>query len=170
MKICILSDSHDNISLLCAAVIQAKQQGALAIFHCGDVVAPSTLKKLQQYDLPVHAIHGNNTGDLYKLAKLSETSKGLIHYYGQDADITLKNRRIFLVHYPHYARGMATTGDYDVVCCGHTHLTSIEKVKNVQGTETIICNPGTVGAVGGIPATYILGDLHNMSFELVKVI
>jgi len=164
MKICILSDSHDNISLLCTAVAQAKQQGAMVVLHCGDVVAPSTLRKLQGYALPVYAIHGNNTGDLYKLSKLNEDSKGLIHYCGQDADITLASRRIFMVHYPHYARGMATTGDYDVVCCGHTHLTSIEKVKNIRGTETIVCNPGTVGTV---PATYIFGDLENMTFELV---
>jgi hypothetical protein len=169
MKICILSDSHDNISLLCAAVTQAKQRGAMAILHCGDVVAPSTLKKLQQYGLPIHTIHGNNTGDLYKLSRLAEDSKGLIHYYGQDADLVLDKRRIFLVHYPHYARGMATTGDYDLVCCGHTHTTSIESVKNINGTETIVCNPGTVGAVGGIPATYILGNLEQMNFELMDI-
>jgi uncharacterized protein len=169
MKICILSDSHDNIPLLCAAVFDAKQRGAIAILHCGDIVAPSTLQKLSAYGLPIHAIHGNNTGDLYSLAKLSSRPHSLIQYYGQDADITLDGRRIFLVHYPHYAKGMAATGNYDVVCCGHTHRVAIDTVPNVKGGQTIICNPGTVGGVGGDPATYLLGDLNTLTFETVHI-
>ncbi len=169
MKICILSDSHDNILLLQAAVADAKQRGAEAVLHCGDIVAPSTLRTLQVYHLPVHAIHGNNTGDLYTLSKLSHTTESLIHYYGQDASFTLSKQRIFLVHYPHYAQGMAVTGDYDLVCCGHTHHVSIERMINIKGTETTVCNPGTVGGVGGIPATYLFGDLEKMDFELLPV-
>lgn len=169
MKICILSDSHDNIPLLCAAVSDAQQRGAEVVLHCGDIVAPSTLQKLSPYGLPVHAIHGNNTGDLYSLAKLSSRPQSLIQYYGQDADITLDERRIFVVHYPHYAKGMAATGNYDLVCCGHTHRVAIDTVPNVKGGQTIICNPGTVSGVGGAPATYLLGDLRTLVFETIPV-
>ncbi len=168
MKIAILSDSHDNIALLCGAVADAKQRGAEAILHCGDIVAPSTLKKLQPYGLPVHAIHGNNTGDLYSLSKFSHAPNNLIHYYGQDATLTLNGRRIFLVHYPHYAHGMAVTGDYDLVCCGHTHKLSIERLINIKGTETVICNPGSVGGVGA-PPSYLFGSLTTLTFETVPV-
>jgi len=167
MKICILSDSHDNLHYLRIAVADAKQRGAEAIVHCGDVVAPSTLNKIQPYDLPIHVIHGNNTGDLYTLTRLSSAPNSVIHYYGQDADITLGGRHLFLVHYPHYARGMAVTGDYDLVCCGHSHRVALESVKNILGTQTIICNPGTVGAAGGRQATYIVGDLETMTFEVL---
>jgi hypothetical protein len=167
MKICILSDSHDNIPLLCTAVAHAKEQGAQAVLHCGDIVAAATLEKLEPYGLPVHTIHGNNTGDLYTLSKLFDHPDTLIRYYGQDADIILGKRRIFLVHYPHYARGMAVTGDYDLVCCGHTHEASMEMILNIQGTQTALCNPGTVGGIGGTPATYILGNLANMFFEII---
>ncbi|MCK5716300.1 MAG: metallophosphoesterase family protein [Thiomargarita sp.] len=169
MNICILSDSHDNIALLCAAVADAKQRSAVAILHCGDIVSPRALRKLQKYGLPVHAIHGNNTGDLYMLSKLSHTNDSLIHYYGQDASLVLCDKRIFLVHYPHYAYGMAATGDYDLVCCGHNHTLSIEHLSNIKGTQTVLCNPGTVGGVGGMPATYILGNLETMTFESVVV-
>ena len=168
MKICILSDSHDHIPLLCAAVADAKQRGAKAVLHCGDIVAPSTLHKLQAYGLPVHAIHGNNTGDLYILSKLSYAKDSLIHYYGQDAEFTLGKRRIFLVHYPHYAKGMAVTGDYDLVCCGHSHKVMIEYLTNIKGTQTVMCNPGSVGGVGS-PAMYLFGDLETMVFEALPV-
>lgn len=169
MKICILSDSHDNIPLLKLATHQAKQRGTEVILHCGDVVAPSTLATLQPYGLPIHVVHGNNTGDLYTLTKLSQKEGSVIHYYGQDADIMLADKRIFIVHYPHYARGMATTGDYDLVCCGHTHIPVIKYIKNVKGTQTIVCNPGAVGSVSDLPPTYIFGDLHTMEFEIIPI-
>ena len=51
MKICIVSDSHDNRRLLEIAVKDAAQRGAEAVLHCGDVVAPTTLKVLQKYGL-----------------------------------------------------------------------------------------------------------------------
>ena len=71
MKICVISDSHDNRFLMAAAVRDAKAQGAEAVLHCGDVVAPTTLRILNPIGLPVHVIHGNNTGDMFSLAKLS---------------------------------------------------------------------------------------------------
>jgi putative phosphoesterase len=166
MKICILSDSHDHIPLLDAAVAEAKALGAEAVLHCGDVVAPSTLRCLEKHGLPVHVIHGNNTGDMFTLGRLAADPGSVVHYHGMDAGIHLGGRRIFLVHYPHYARAMATTGDWDIVCCGHSHTAKQERVANMVGGETLMLNPGTVGGVGQAPATYLLGDLELMAFEL----
>jgi putative phosphoesterase len=168
VRICIVSDSHDNIPLLCAAVADAKQRGVEAILHCGDIVAPRIFRQLQPYGLPIHAIHGNNTGDIYLLAKLSHAKNNLIHYYGQEAIFILEGQRIFLAHYPHRAQAMAVTGDYELVCYGHTHLASIECLTNVKGSQTVKCNPGSVGGVGA-PATYIVGDLETMTFETLAV-
>ncbi len=168
MKICIVSDSHDHRPLLEAAVRTAKGQGAEAVLHCGDVVAPSTLSVLKPLGLPVHVIHGNNTGDLYMMARIANKPGNLITFYGQDADIELGGRRIFLVHYPHYAKALATTGDWDVVCCGHDHEAKVETVRNIRGAATWLVNPGTVGGVAA-PATYVLGDLDAMEFRLMPV-
>jgi uncharacterized protein len=169
MKICIVSDSHDHIPRLKAAIIDAKQRGAEVVLHCGDVVAPSTLATLQRYELPIHAIHGNNSGDLYSLSRLSHKPGSLIEYYGQDADFTLAERRIFIVHYPHYARAMAMTGDYDLVCCGHSHKVQMERIANMKQRETLLLNPGTVAGIGSAPATYILGDLETLTFNVFTV-
>ena len=103
MKICIVSDSHDNRPLLAAAVREARDAGVEAILHCGDVVAPSTLEVVKPYDIPIHVIHGNNTGDLYMMGRISAQTSNLTTYYGQDAGLDLGGRRVFLVHYPHYS-------------------------------------------------------------------
>ena len=168
MKACILSDSHDNRALLEAAVDHAHGRGAEVVLHCGDVVAPSTLGVLKRFDLPVHVIHGNNTGDLYSMTRMSHRPGSQVHYYGQDAELQLAGQRIFLVHYPHYARAMACTGDWDLVCCGHDHVVAIEQVDNIGGGQTWLVNPGTVGGVAA-PATYVLADLAAMKFEVVTL-
>lgn len=169
MKVCILSDSHDHIPLLDAAVAEAVRKGAEAVLHCGDVVAPSTLHCLGKHGLPVHVIHGNNSGDMYSLGRLATKKDSLIHYHGMDAGLNLGDRRIFLVHYPHYARALAATGDWDLVCCGHTHKTKIESIPNIKGGSTPVVNPGTIGGVGNAPATFIMGDLETLGFEELEI-
>ena len=169
MKVCILSDSHDHIALIDAAVAEARAAGAEAVLHCGDLVAPSTLHCLEKYGLPVHVIHGNTTGDLYALTQLAHKPGGVVRFHGMDAGIELAGRRIFLVHYPHYARAMAATGDWDLVCCGHSHKAEITEQKNCPGGITHLVNPGTIGGVGQAPATWVLADLETMRFELHEV-
>ena len=137
--------------------------------HCGDLVAPSTLHCLEKYGLPVHVIHGNNTGDLYALTRLAHKPGGVIRFHGMDAGIELAGKRIFLVHYPHYAHAMAATGDWDLVCCGHSHKVEIAEQRNCRGGMTHLVNPGTVGGVGNAPATWVFADLDSMQFELREV-
>ena len=190
MKICIVSDSHDHRDRLAAAVADAKRLGAEAVIHCGDLVAPSTLHAIIPLGLPIHLVHGNNTGDLFHLSKLAHKPENHLHYYGQDASLLydgerifldpipgvhpdrvgakIRSRRIFLVHYPHYAKAMALTGDYDLVCNGHEHHAVVEHINNIKGGQTRRVDPGTVGGVSA-PATYVLGDLEKMEFEIRPV-
>jgi uncharacterized protein len=165
MKICIVSDSHDHRAPLAQAVEEAIAQGAKAVLHCGDVVAPSTLHAIWKMDIPVHVIHGNNMGDTYHLSKLSHQTDNQISYHGQDARLELHGRKIFMVHYPHYAIAIAKTGEFDLVCNGHEHRARIEAIDNIMGGQTLRVDPGTVAGISG-PATYILGDLETMTFTI----
>lgn len=168
MKICIVSDSHDHREPLAAAVTEAKTLGAQAVLHCGDLIAPSTLHAVTKLSLPVHLIHGNNAGDLFNLCRFADQHPDCIHYYGQDMSIELAQRRIFVVHYPHYARAMALTGDYDLVCNGHEHRAVIERIANIKGGTTLRIDPGTVAGVSA-PPTYAFGDLQTLEFEIRPV-
>ena len=164
MKICIVSDSHDRADPLLAAAQAARREGATAVIHCGDLIGSHTLRPLQALGLAVHAVHGNNVGDVQALARLCAASGGLLAYHGAEADLALAGRRIYVTHYPHLARGMACTGDFDLVCCGHSHAASASRQHNIRGERTWLVNPGTVAGIGA-PATWILGDLERLSFE-----
>ena len=165
MKICIVSDSHDRSDALSRAVREAAARGARAVIHCGDLIGTQTLREAMAAGLPLHVIHGNNLGDPISLSRWARESGGQLHYHGPDARLELSGRRIFVVHYPEYGHAMACTGDWDLVCCGHSHVAGMEQVRNVKGGATWLVNPGTVAGLAA-PATWALGDLAAMRFEL----
>lgn len=168
MKICIVSDSHDRAELLAAAVAAARESGAQAVIHCGDVIGPNTLRGLQPLGLPVHVIHGNNIGDTVAMTKLAAAPGSVIRYHGENARLELGGRRIFVVHYPEYGAAMAATGEWDLVCSGHSHHAEIRRIRNLAGGETPLINPGTVAGISA-PATYALGNLATMEFAIHPV-
>ncbi len=168
MKICIVSDSHDRAEALAQAVREAKARGAEAVIHCGDLIGAQTIKPAIALGLPIHLIHGNNIGDPQALHFQSQASGGLVRYHGPDARLELGGRRVFVVHYPEYGHAMACTGNWDLVCCGHSHAAGIEQVANVRGGRTWLVNPGTVAGLAA-PATWALGDLAQMRFEVFSM-
>ena len=168
MKICIVSDSHDRSESLAQAVRDGAAEGAAAVIHCGDIIGTQTLRAAMSIGLPIHVIHGNNLGDPVSLNRWAYESGGLLRYYGADARLDLDGRRIFVVHYPEYGYAMACTGDWDVVCCGHSHVAGVERVNNVKNGATWLVNPGTVAGLA-TPCTWILGDLVTMQFQLRTV-
>jgi hypothetical protein len=99
------------------------------------------------------------------LSRLARESDGQVQYHGADARLDLGGRRVFVVHYPEYGYAMACTGDWDLVCCGHSHEAGVSRVRNVKGGESALVNPGTVAGMAA-PATWMLGDLDAMRFEL----
>ena len=168
MKVCIVSDSHDRAEPLARAVREAKALGAEAVIHCGDLIGAQTLKPALALGLPVHAIHGNNVGDPQAMHYQSRMSNGLLQYHGPDARLEIGGRKIFVVHYDNYGYAFACTGEWDLVCCGHSHKAEARQVANVKGGKSWLVNPGTVAALSA-PATWVLGDLANMNFEVRSV-
>ena len=168
MRICIVSDSHDRADALSQAVREAKAHGAEAVIHCGDLIGAQTIKPALAHELPIHLIHGNNVGDTQALHRQSRASGGLLQYHGADARLELGGRRIFVVHYDDYGYAMACTGDWALVCCGHSHRAEARKVASVNGNETWLVNPGTVAGLAA-PSTWVMGDLAAMHFKLQEL-
>ena len=170
MKICIVSDSHDRAEPLAAAIAEAQKSGATTVIHCGDLIGANTLRLSLKLNISLHVVHGNNLGDQVAMHRLMAKSGGTLFYHGPDAELELGGRRIFATHYPHYGRGMACTGDYDLVCCGHSHVAEIVRQPNIKGGHTLLVNPGSVAGISAPNVdeayTWILGDLADMTFEI----
>jgi putative phosphoesterase len=150
--------------------VEAQAAGAKAVIHCGDLIGVNTLRASLKLGIPIHAVHGNNIGDVPALYRAMAKSEGLFTYHGQEATLELCGRRIFVTHMPHHARAFACTGDYDLVCHGHSHTSHVGKQADVNGGYCWVVNPGSVAGIDapGVKAvpTWILGDLEHMGFEI----
>lgn len=173
MKICIVSDSHDRSDPLVEAIVEAQAAGAQAVIHCGDLIGVNTLRASLKLGIPIHAVHGNNIGDVASLYRTMAKSSGLFTYHGQEAVLEFGGRKIFVTHMPNHGHAFACTGDYDLVCNGHSHMAHIGKQPHVKGGECWLVNPGSVAGIDapGVKAipTWILGDLATMTFEIRKL-
>ncbi len=170
MKICIVSDSHDRSDPLLAAITEAQAAGAQTVIHCGDLIGANTLRASLKLGIPIHAVHGNNVGDIAALHRMMEKTNGLFTYHGQEAELNLGGRRIFVTHMPHHGHAFACTGDYALVCHGHSHTAYTGRQANIAGGHTWLVNPGSVAGIDapGVDAvpTWSLGDLEAMTFEI----
>jgi len=170
MKICIISDSHDRSDPLVMAISEAQAAGAQAVIHCGDLIGVNALRASLKLGIRIHAVHGNNIGDVAAMYRMMEKTGGLFTYYGQEAMLELFGRRIFVTHMPHHGQAFACTGDYDLVCHGHSHTAHVDAQANIKGGNTLLVNPGSVAGIDapGVNAapTWILGDLAQMTFEI----
>jgi hypothetical protein len=173
MKVCIVSDSHDRSDALVYAINAAKDEGAQAVIHCGDLIGANTMRASLKLGLPIHTVHGNNLGDISALYRMMKNNPGVFTYYGEEAVLELGGRKIFITHMPNHGHAFACTGDYDLVCHGHSHAAHVGLQKHVKDGECWLVNPGSVAGIDapGVKAipTWILGDLSNMSFEIRKL-
>lgn len=160
MKLAIISDSHDNIPNMEKFLNWAKNNKIGMIIHCGDLAAPSMLKKVlaPAFSGEIHLVHGNvSDRDLLKKV-CSQTANATLH--GDEGYLEIKNIKIAFCHFPEVGRKLAVSGRYDFVFYGHTHQPGLEKVGS-----TILANPGTLAGMFS-KATFAFLDIDHANLEL----
>jgi putative phosphoesterase len=161
MRIAVLSDIHDNIWNLRKVLERAAEADAL--LFCGDLCAPFSLKMLADgFAGPIHAVRGNNDGDLFLLMRVAFQHEHVTFYAEAMAEVTLGGRSIAVVHYPHLAKAIAPSEKYDAVFFGHSHVAA----KAWEG-QTLVLNPGEVMGRFG-KATFALYDTEAHDAEFVE--
>jgi putative phosphoesterase len=161
MRVAILSDIHDNIWKLAEVLTQTT--GGDALIFCGDFCAPFTLTQIAQgFSGPVHVVWGNNDGDKWLLTR-NANAAGNVALHGEMAELELGGRKIAVNHYPHIARPLGESGDYDAVFYGHDHTARVERVG-----DALLVNPGEVmGRLG--KSTFAWYDTETGEAEIVEV-
>lgn len=162
MKLAVLSDSHDNLWKLDAALPQLIT--AEAVIHCGDLVAPFMLLRLAKAlgDIPLHLVWGNNDGDKHNLTRIAAQFPS-ITLHGEWAAFELEGVAIGVSHYPIIAHSLARSGDFQLVCYGHDHQFHQQRLG-----ECLLLNPGEVLGMQG-PSTFALVDLPDLRLEKITI-
>ena len=133
----ILSDSHDNITHLRAAVRMFRDAGCDLVVHAGDFVAPFAARELAAAGCPVKAVYGNCDGEKAGLAAALDP-----YGYIQAPPLVFEHgrRRILVTHLNRPAEEFAAKHTYDVVIFGHTHKPDVRR-----DGKTLLINPGETG-------------------------
>jgi putative phosphoesterase len=157
MKLGVLSDTHDNLPAIAAAIKIFKQAGIEALLHAGDYVAPFALARLIQARLPVYGVFGNCDGERAGLMKLlPELADGPRH-------LEIGGRKICLIH--DWERLSHENFEAsDIVVFGHTHEPKIERHEG-----RLIVNPGECGGWMTGRATVAILNTEAMAAETEEV-
>jgi len=157
LKIGILSDTHDNLPMIAAAVGMFTAARVGFVLHAGDFVAPFTLDILNKLSCDWAGVFGNNDGEH---AGLIEKSAGRIT--PPPSRMVMEGRRITVVHNP--AVLTIAAEEADLVVYGHTHKPNISRAGG-----KLVVNPGECsGWMSGV-ATIATVDLAAMTAEIITI-
>ena len=147
MLVGLVSDTHDDLDVVEAAVALFASHDVDAVIHCGDFVAPFSVTPFDA-DFDFYAVRGNNDGEwavestvdafgtyLGEAGTLSFPTGGPDRSVAEPAesvDIAVTHGTSEVV-----VDALVDCGDYDVVVHGHTHARAVE----TRG-ETVRVNPG----------------------------
>jgi hypothetical protein len=164
MKIAVLSDIHDRLDHLAAALGQVEAAGAEVLLFLGDFCAPFTLGQLAEgFSGPIHVVFGNNDGDLFLISRVAGKHTH-VTLHGQLAELELDGCKIGLNHYPDISRRLAESGAYDAVFSGHDHQRYVHQIG-----RTLWANPGEIMGRFGNPSFGVY-DTGSREFSHVDLV
>jgi putative phosphoesterase len=144
--IAILSDIHDNLPKLRAAIDHVRRVDALL---CGgDLCSPFIVDELAPFPRAIHVVFGNNDGDLFRITqKVAAANQGRapedqIRLHGEFFEGELGGKRVALIHFEQIGKALVRSGQYDLVCYGHTHQFSVERDAATGAIRGV--NPGEI--------------------------
>ena len=162
MRIAVLSDIHDNVWKLAAAL--AAIQGADELICCGDLCSPFIVHQMARgFAGPIHIVFGNNDGDLYRITANAQKYDH-VSLHGELFRGELGGRKIAVNHYDNIGRSLAAAGEFDVVCYGHNHVYDVRRIG-----KTLAINPGPImgaafaadGSRTDVVSTYVIYDTDS---------
>ena len=141
MKIGIITDTHDQQSILKKAIEVFTEHHVDCVLHAGDITSPSSVQALASIDhVKFIGVFGNCDSDKSGLESIVSSHEGEIQkgiYRGK-----IGEKKLLMAHDPHAFGDMPITGDFDLIVYGHTHVQDIRRDGN-----TLVINPGHSWAV-----------------------
>jgi putative phosphoesterase len=156
MLVGLISDTHDRLPAIAAALDILRGRGVDAVVHPGDIIAPFAAKPIRvmvdEAGIPLYVTYGNNDGERAGLKSvLPEIQDGPLH-------ITLDGCRILVHHFVDWCDGKDIERA-DVVVTGHTHEAGVDRRDG-----RLFVNPGE--CCGWVTGRCTIGVLNTESREV----
>jgi putative phosphoesterase len=158
-----MSDSHDHLERIRQAVRILTERGVTTVIHAGDFVAPFALVPLVEAKFALHAILGNNDGEIAGLRRVAAPIGGI---QAGPHRFELAGKKFLVNHAPLSDERIADAARMrtDFVVYGHTHIAEQRRI----GHLTLI-NPGELcGWVKG-RATLAVLDTDSGQCEFIDL-
>ena len=137
MLIGILSDTHDRVDAMAAAMELLRGRRAEFFVHCGDVGSERVIDHLA--GVPAAFVFGNTDWDRGTLSRYAQ--KLGVACYGSYADLELGGKRLAVIHGDDFKLKQRLLAEqrHDYLLQGHTHARADERVGKVR-----LINPGAL--------------------------
>ena len=162
MKIGIISDTHDDLHNLEAALEVLRAEQVTQIFHCGDVCGPEMVRALAGFQVWIAEGNMDRHVGLAQAAEetFGHTALAWLH------KPTLNGYPVAMVHGDNeeVLSNLVTSGQYAYVFHGHTHRRADRKIG-----RTRVVNPGALGGKRRQSRSFCLLDLSTGDIEFVEL-
>ncbi len=129
----ILSDSHDNMPAIRAAVKLFNERQVDLVIHAGDLVSPFTAKEIKKLNCPYKIILGNNDGEILGLFRVYEGN-----VFQPPYQLKVNDKKVLVLHDPILLNSLKKIKVFDLIIYGHDHQANVTESPAGQ----LIVNPG----------------------------
>lgn len=160
MRLGVVSDTHGHVENARAAVRILQALEVERVLHCGDIGSAEVVALFARW--PTDFVFGNCDGNRAELtAAIAEHG---LACHDEFASLDVEGRHIALLH-SHDGRRFRQalhSGDWDLVCYGHTHVASIDRYGS-----TLAVNPGALYRAN--PHSLAILELPALAAEIVSL-
>lgn len=163
MKIGLLSDTHNNLSNLVAALETFHERGIQTVVHCGDLTdfdLVSHFDGFQLIYLTGNMDHASGTIQRRVMKLNAENFAGPV-FRGQLDGVPVAATHS---HIEGKVMELVQSGRYAWIFHGHTHQRRDEMIRGVR-----IVNPGALGGLKRGPRTFCVVDLDEPNVEFITL-
>ena len=128
MRLGVISDTHSNLTNTVRALEVLKEQNVDVLIHCGDIGSTSIVHEF--HDWPTHFVFGNVDHDRALLRHAIKDAGQSCH--DRFGELELNGKNIAFLHSDdrQLFEETISSGEYDLVCYGHTHKAESHLVGN----------------------------------------
>ncbi|MEM2940696.1 MAG: metallophosphoesterase [Thermoproteota archaeon] len=164
MLIGLISDTHDNLTMIEKAVSFFNNRNVSIVLHAGDVISPFTAKRFKECRAKLTLVYGNNDGDRSNLQK-AYLEIGA-QFYWPAAMLELNGRKTLVLHGEDLKllEEIVAKNMFDLIVSGHTHEPGVRRTG-----RTLWVNPGEACGYLTGKSTVALYDSSEHEAEIVEV-